>query len=193
MHGHIRAANPDVYVNFAPARGERKVTRDQLMNHLVVLGGVDFNPINEEVLHSLGVPVHQQRREADPIGAFEAQDGDGWRTLAPRLRETHEGQFLIEDVGHFVRGPNPFNQKRTVTICNGQFARGVYGAVRALTDIKKRDRNAAYIRPRFRPNETYSLLFRVSVIRGEVITPDWQQAGTILHEWSGFTDEPQDS
>lgn len=193
VHGHIRAANPEVYVTFAPARGERKVTRDQLMNHLVVLGGVDFNPINEEVLRSLRVPVQQYKREADPVGAFQVSDGDQQRMHAPKLRETDEGQFLIEDVGHFVRGRNPFNQKRTVTICNGQYARGVYGAVRALTDIRKRDRNAAYIRQRFQSDETFSLLFRVPVIRGEVITPDWTQAGTVLHQWSGYTDDAQDS
>lgn len=185
IHGHIRAANPDSFVTFAQARGERKVTQDQLMNHLVVLGGVDFNPINEEVLRLLGVPVEQQDRRDDSVGGFKISGSEGDLVLAPQLRETSRGQFLIEDIGHFVRGPNPFNRKRTVTLCNGQYARGVYGAVRALTDIKFRDRNADHLRKRFQPTETFSLLFRVPVIRGEVITPDWTQARTVLHEWSG--------
>ncbi len=61
---------------------------------------------------------------------------------------------------------------------------GVYGAVRALTDARFRDRNAAYVQGRFAPEQTYSILSRVTVVRGEVVTPDWTIADNILHEWS---------
>ena len=52
---------------------------------------------------------------------------------------------VAEDVAHFYRGPNPFNTKRTVTICNAMYGRGTLGAVRTLTDARFRDRNEAYM------------------------------------------------
>ena len=59
-------------------------------------------------------------------------------------------KILLEDVALFARAVNPFNRKRFVTICNGMYGRGTYGAVRALTDERFRDRNMEYIQARVR-------------------------------------------
>ena len=178
LHGHVRAANPTAQVTFGLAR---TVRRDHLTTHLVLLGGVDWNEWTAEALNVLGVPVKQSNREDESEwGYFAASDG---QLFEPVLRTVDGKQTLVEDVAHFVRAPNPFNQRRTVTLCNGMYARGVYGAVRALTDARFRDRNAGYIRARFAVGEAFSILSRVQVVAGEVITPDWTKPGTVLHEW----------
>jgi hypothetical protein len=92
---------------------------------------------------------------------------------------------LDEDVAHFYRSRNPFNRKRTVTMCNGTHSRGVLGAVRALTDVRFRDRNNAYAQSRFAELETFSILSRVQVLlKGQVVTPDWTSPDYLLHEWA---------
>jgi len=183
LHGHVRAANPESQVNFILAAN---ATRDQLTTHMVILGGVDWNPIARKALEVLTVPVTQSHRGDDDPGdpGFAVVDGDQRSVFRPVLGVDDEGhRILVEDVAHFYRGPNPFNQKRTVTICNAMFGRGVYGIVRTLTDARFRDRNAQYIRDRFSSDEAFSILSRVLVVEGEVITPDWTNAGTVLHEW----------
>jgi transcriptional regulator with XRE-family HTH domain len=181
LFGHVRAANPDSYVSF---RRASRVSTDHLTTHLVLLGGVEVNELVPEMLAALRVPVRQTKRSGDQ-GVFEIDNGTGRSSpLAPSLRTENDKRILVEDVGHFCRGPNPYNGLRTVTICNGMFGRGTYGAVRALTDIRFRDRNAAYARSRFPGDGTFSILSRVRVVRGEVVTPDWTRPENVLHEWS---------
>jgi hypothetical protein len=181
LHGHIRAANSSALVNFRLAD---RVTRDHLTTHLVLLGGVDWNPLTREILDVLRVPVAQRNRRDEPDqGAFVVTD-DEQQVFLPSLRTENGEQLLVEDAAHFFRAPNPYNRKRTVTICNGNYGRGVYGSVRTLTDARFRDRNAEYISRRFPPGTAFSILARVQVVAGEVVTPDWTQPGTVLHEWS---------
>jgi hypothetical protein len=71
-----------------------------------------------------------------------------------------------------------------VTICNGLSSRGVLGAVRALTDERFRDRNTEYTSERFAGCDSYSLLMRVLIVGGVVMTPDWTRPDVLLHEWS---------
>jgi transcriptional regulator with XRE-family HTH domain len=184
LFGHVRAANPDSLVTRILAVNAKP---NHLSTHLVILGGVDWNPITREALGLLNIPVAQGHRDdQDDEGAFEVIEGKETLTFRPTLRTDGEGRrVLAEDVGHFYRGPNPFNQKRTVTICNAMFGRGVYGVVRALTDFRFRDRNTAFLRDTFDPASALSLLTRVRVVMGSVITPDWTDPNTVLHSWSG--------
>lgn len=92
-------------------------------------------------------------------------------------------------MAQFVRGPSPFNRRRTVTICNGTYGQGTYGAVRALTDARFRDRNAAFLENEFAPGQTFSLLFRVGIVTAIALTPDWTAPGTVLHRWVEPPDE----
>lgn len=185
LHGHIRAANPDSDVLL---RSSSELHTDDYSSHLVFIGGVDWNPVLRRLLVMLRVPVTQLSRESDPEGAsFEAMvEGEPHR-YRPKVLLDGAQERLLEDVAHFFRGRNPFNRKRTVTICNGMYSRGVYGAVRSLTDRRFRDRNAAYLGKRFAGSDSYSLLYQVTVFDGKVLTPDWTAPGTVLHEWHEAT------
>ena len=118
------------------------------------------------------------RLGTDEPSGFEVTD-HGTRRYSPVVQDG----VLVEDVAHFYRGANPFNAARTVTICNGMYGRGTYGAVRALTDAKFRERNDDYVRAQLDLHAAFSLLMRVQVVAGEVLTPDWTVAETRLHEW----------
>jgi len=181
LYGHVYAANPGVMVNRKLAD---ELTQDDVTNHLVLLGGVDWNPVTRRVMKALDLPVTQDRRDGDDpdVGSFRVKgQQDVFRSI---LEVEGAHQRLTEDVAQFCRAPNPFNRKRSVTICNGNYGRGTYAAVRTLTDPRFRDRNRAYIEQRYSPDDAYSILARASIVGGEVITPDWTLDGTVLHEWS---------
>lgn len=179
LHGHIRSVNPRSVVHFRTANA---LSQDDYTTHLVLLGGVDWNEVTKAVVAQTDVPVNQEDRpNVSDVGGFEVFDGGTSRSLAPVLVD---GQ-LVEDVGQFYRGVNPYNRKRTVTICNGMFGRGTLGVVRALTDVKFRDRNEDYLKRRFDGQDAYSVITRVKVVNGKVLTPDWTVSENVLHEWSG--------
>jgi len=182
LHGHIRALNP--HNNVHVRTGSLSLAADEWTSHLVLLGGVDWNQVTAEVLLRIDMPIRQQPRlqDTDTVG-FEVMEKGTRRTFLPVLREAGEQRILEEDVAHFYRSPNPFNKKRTVSICNGMFSRGTLGAVRALTDGRFRDRNNAYVRERFSGHDTFSIISRVQVLQGQVVTPDWTSPEFLLHEW----------
>ncbi|MFD1151090.1 XRE family transcriptional regulator [Saccharothrix hoggarensis] len=182
LHGHIRALNPRSQVNFRIASD---LEPDDYTTHLVLLGGVDWNLVTRELLARVDLPVTQvARHDDDEAGGFLVRRPDGGETLfAPKLGRERGHEVLHEDVAHFYRGPNPFNHKRTVTICNGQYGRGTLGVVRALTDTRFRDRNAEYLATRFAGTRAYSVLTRVLVVNGQVVTPDWNLPESRLFEW----------
>lgn len=183
LHGHIRAMNPDNDVYVRP--GSLSLEAEAYTSHLVLLGGVDWNQVTAEVLHRIDLPIRQQERADDSdTGGFEVVEDGALKTFRPVLRRIGDRQVLEQDVAHFYRSSNPFNQKRTVTICNGIYSRGVLGAVLALTDRRFRDRNTTHARNRFAEQKTFSILSRVPVVQGSVMTPDWTSSDYLLHEWA---------
>lgn len=181
LFGHIRAANPLAHVHIRVAAD---LGPDEYATHLVLLGGVDWNQVTAELLTEIELPVRQIARpeDSDP-GGFEVGEAEQTQRFTPVLQKLGNHQVLREDVAHFYRATNPFNAKRTVTICNGAYQRGTLGVVRALTDERFRDRNDQYIRTRFAGTDSFSLISRVRVVNGVVITPDWTDPDYRLHEW----------
>ncbi len=178
LYGHIRAVNGlDAVVKVKLAS---RLATDDYTTHLVLLGGVDWNEATRALLKRLDLPVRQVSAADRTKAYFEVTDAEQTVKHGPVVNSA-DGES--EDVAHFYRGPNPFNVKRTVTICNGMYARGTLGAVRALTDARFRDRNEAHIFSRFGDGTTFSVLSRVLIVRGRAMTPDWTDADTRLHEW----------
>jgi transcriptional regulator with XRE-family HTH domain len=182
LHGHIRAANPatDVYLRTAD-----KLAPDDYHSHLAVLGGVDWNKATTAILDRLHLPVRQVA-DWNTKGEqyFEVDDNGTTTQYKPVLGKAGGRPLLYEDVALFARAVNPFNRTRTVTVCNGMYGRGTYGAIRALTDSSFRDRNAEYIRSRFSDCEAYCILTRVPIVHGATLTPDWTVGEYMLFEWS---------
>jgi transcriptional regulator with XRE-family HTH domain len=163
-----------------------ELSTDDLTAHLIALGGVDFNAVTAAALSELEhVPVKQlERPTEEDAGGFSIGTPDGGRrSVHPRLSRNGERTTLLEDVAHFLRAPNPYNRERTLTFFNGMYSRGSYGVVRALTDPKIHERNAAYIATRFPGADTYSVVCRVKIVANEVVVPDWTLSDIRLHEW----------
>lgn len=184
LYGHLRAVNPLNQVNFRIAGN---LTSDDYTSHLVALGGIDWNTITSTALERLALPVRQVADWDTPDGQyFQVEESGSVVRHHPVLQESagHPGGTLQEDVALFARSVSPFNRKRTITVCNGMYGRGTYGAVRALTDVRFRDRNAEHLRSQFGNSETYCVLSRVPVVLGVTVTPDWTSGDHTLFEWS---------
>ncbi len=182
LHGHIRAENPEMDVFF---KSSPEVKADDLSGHVVIIGGIGWNEVTRRILELTRLPVMQEEDTAFPSGeVFVANTGGKVHKYLPRLSEGKPVK-LLEDVGLLVRMPNPLNSNRTLTMCNGIHSRGVYGAVRSLTDARLRESNERYIAHHFRDNQEFGILMRVQVIEGRAMTPDFSIAGTVLYQWPG--------
>lgn len=181
LFGHIRAANPTSEVTFRPAS---ELTADEYQTHLVLLGGIDWNIATRDVLERFDQPVRQFRRADDEmVGGFEVVEGGMRQEYLATLHDSDGTKALVEDIAHFFRAPSPYDQNRTVTICNGSYSRGVFGAVRALTDAQVRDENESYVTERFGDATEFGILTKVIIANGVTVTPHWNMADSRLHEW----------
>lgn len=186
LHGHVRAANPTSQVN---VRAAHQLKPDDYTTHLISLGGVDWNLATQAVLSRLQLPVRQVAAWDSPDGPYfevdvEADRGSSTARHYPRVDRLEKRRVLREDVALFVRASNPYNQKRTVTICSGMYGSGSYGAVRALTDARFRDRNGEYVDAQFSGKDRFCILTRVTVVNGVPLTPDWAIDDNRLFEWA---------
>jgi hypothetical protein len=184
LFGHIRAENPSATVHF---RTPPDVEPDDLTGHLVLLGGVVWNEITGRLLEMANLPISQVKDPPLESGEIFVANTDGKeRQFWPKWAGESE-KVLMEDVGLLARVPNPVNANRTLTICNGIHSRGVYGAVRSLTDAELRDGNERYISENFGDAESFGILMSVQVIKNQTMTPDFNSRGVVLYKW------PQDA
>jgi len=186
LFGHVRKVNPEGDVRFV--RADRLKAADELASHLILLGGIGLNSVMGPLASKTELPVRQTTHPdfADYGEVFEISEGGEKIQHLPEV----SGGTLVGDVGLLARMPNPNNSATTLTICNGVFARGVLGAVRALTDDKLRQQNEAYLASRFSGADRFAVLMRVPVLFGTALTPDLQDQKIRLYEWC---ESPRDS
>jgi transcriptional regulator with XRE-family HTH domain len=185
LHGHLRASNPTSQVNLRIAH---KLASDDLSSHLATLGGIDWNIATTSMLNTLQLPVRQIAEwETERGQYFEVEDNGATSQYRPVLERLDDRVVRLEDVALFARAVNPYNRERTVTICNGMYSEGTYGAVRALTDARLRRRNSEYVRSRFGDSTSYCILARVPIVNGVTTTPDWTTTEHRLFEWAGLS------
>jgi hypothetical protein len=181
LHGHIRAENPAATVHF---KTPPEIERDDLTGHVILLGGVIWNEITGRLSEMAELPVRQVTGPELDSGDIFVADIDGEeRQFWPQWTDETKA-VLTEDVGMLARVPNPLNANRTLTICNGIHSRGVYGAVRTLTDAQLRDGNEHYISTHFANAESFAILMGVRVIKNKVMTPDFNSPNVVLYQWA---------
>jgi hypothetical protein len=184
LFGHIRAQNPSTDVHFKiPA----DVEPDDLTGHVVLLGGVVWNEITGRLSEMAELPIRQFGHPGLLTGEiFLVDTDDSEEEFWPKWMD-EDRKVLAEDVGLLARVPNPLNSSRTLTICNGIHSRGVYGAVRSLTDAQLRDANERYIAAKFGSSGSFAILIAVQVIKNRGMTPDFSRSGVVRYQW------PQDA
>jgi hypothetical protein len=183
LYGHLRAENPtlDVFHRLAS-----EVVSDDLSGHLILLGGIGWNRVTRRFQGAIAqVPVTQTAVDDLKGGdIFRVQTADGHaRSFYPEYQDLGEGKEVVADVGYLARFRNPFRASRTLTICNGIHSRGVFGAVRCLTDASVREENENYLADRF-PDGEFAILLRVPVVTNEALSPDLQDPNARLYEWA---------
>jgi hypothetical protein len=180
LFGHIRSENPTATVHF---RTPPEMEPDDLTGHLILLGGMVWNEITGRFIEMAKLPVRQVDRGLESGEIFVAGAGDNEVEFWPKWKD-QDKKLLSEDVGMLARLPNPLNASCTLTICNGIHSRGVYGAVRTLTDAKLRDGNERYISTNFTAARSFGILMSVKVIENQAMTPDFNSPDVILHQWA---------
>jgi hypothetical protein len=164
------------------------VQQAELQNHLVLLGGIAWNRTAKRIQAQLRtLPIEQIEHPQLRTGeVFQLRKSINLEeaTFFPAREDNDDDQSeIVEDVALVARLPNPFNVRRTLTICNGIHSKGVMGAVLTLTDETVRPANEAYLAEKF-PAGAFAILVRVPVVGGQVLAPDLQNSYTRLFEWS---------
>jgi hypothetical protein len=182
LYGHLRAENPTLDVFH---RLTTDVVSDDFSSHVILLGGVGWNIVTRRFQSAISqVPITQM--EVDDLKSgeiFKVETPDGEKLIYPEYEDLGEGEELIADVGYIARLRNPFQFSRTLTICNGIHSRGVFGAVRCLTDARVREENEKYLADRF-PDGNFAVLLRVPVVAKETLSPYLQNPESRLYEWA---------
>ena len=181
LFGHIRAENPAATVHF---KTPDDVEPDELTGHVILLGGVVWNEVTGILSEMAKLPIRQVKDPPLDSGEIFVSDVEGEeRQFWPKWADDSE-KVLMEDVGLLARVPNPLNANRTLTICNGIHSRGVYGAVRALTDAEMREGNETYISTNFGDAQSFAILMSVKVLKNKAMTPDFNGRGVIQYQWA---------
>lgn len=185
IFGHIRSLNPERQVlHRLPLDGD--VRQSDLQHHLVILGGIGWNPMLRRIQTQLvrKLPVEQVADDRLSTGeVFRVRQEVGEDQLHFPSYEEIEGESqLTEDIGFIARLTNPFNSSRTLTFCNGVHSKGVLGAVLTLTDETVRPANEEYLASRF-PTGELAMLVKVLVVGGKALAPDLQNPETRIFEW----------
>jgi hypothetical protein len=189
LYGHLRAENPTLDVFH---RLTSEVVSDDLSRHVILLGGIAWNRVTLRFQRASNqVPITQKAVDDLETGEiFSVETRGGARPFYPDFEDLGDGKELIADVGYLARLRNPFQVSRTLTICNGIHSRGVYGAVRCLTDASVREENERYLADRF-PGGEFAILVRVPVVTGETVSPDLLNPEARLFEWAPDQDGRQ--
>lgn len=175
LFGHIRAVNPESDVRFELAA---RIESDDLPAHLILLGGQAYDQVPIGLRSQVDLPIRRVR--VDEIEEGEIFEVNGERYY-PKFDE--DGELVTQDVGLLARMPNPFDPARTLTICSGVFTRGVYGAVRCMTDGEFCAQNEDYLAGRFGDAQRFAIVMRVAVIDHATATPDLGSSGNRLYEF----------
>jgi transcriptional regulator with XRE-family HTH domain len=184
VFGHLRAENPGEDVRI---RAATELKAPGLGGHLVLIGGRYLNEATRWLSDQVGLPVQQRTVENEELFVVEGDPEE------PEFRyKRGDDDLLVEDVGLFVRTPNPHAPAYTLTICSGITTRGVRGAVQCFADRELRGRNERYLATRFRDQTSFGLMFKVAVLpmSGESLAPDLSKPETRLFEWVDDKVEP---
>jgi transcriptional regulator with XRE-family HTH domain len=182
LYGHLRSENPTLDVFH---RLTSDVVSDDFSSHVILLGGIGWNKVTRRFQRAISqVPITQTDvDDLDTGEVFRVDEGEKPEFFYPEYEDLGEGKELIADVGYIARLRNPFKVNRTLTICNGIHSRGVFGAVRCLTDASVREENERYISDRF-PDDEFAMLLRVPVVTNETLSPDLQNPDALLYTWA---------
>jgi hypothetical protein len=150
---------------------------------VILIGGIVWNEITKRLSEMAHLPVKQVADPAVKSGEIFVAEIDGKdHKFFPKWVDS-DNTYLSQDVGLLARVSNPLNTSRTLTVCNGIHSRGVYGAVRSLTDARLRDSNERYISTNFGSTGSFVILMSVNVIEGITMTPDFNSPEGIIHQW----------
>jgi transcriptional regulator with XRE-family HTH domain len=189
LYGHLRAENPSLDIFH---RTTTDVLADDFSSHVILVGGTGWNKVAARFQRATRqVPIEQASVDEYEDGEiFSVETADGVQSFYPEYEDLGEGKELIADIGYLARLRNPFQHSRTLTICTGILSRGVFGAVRCLTDARVREANERYLAERF-PDGEFAILLKVPVVENQTLSPDLHDPSARLYEWAPNEDSGQ--
>jgi transcriptional regulator with XRE-family HTH domain len=199
LWGHIPGANAMSRVRHITSTEYDPTVHDT--DHLIVIGGIDFNEVTERLLADIRCPIKQDHFPPAPESDGDAPPEPGTETLSefgfrvekengveqhrPVLKQVDDHPELLYDIGLVIRGPNPYNASATLTMFNAMYSRGVLGAALALTHRQLRDRNMRYLTSLGADTRVVAVLFKVRIMNEKPSPPDLTNPDVFIDNWVG--------
>jgi len=149
----------------------------------VSVGGIAWNRLTAQITRGVNLPFVQRDGGAgnpDPI--------DDIRNESRYLPIITKDGTVHEDIGYFVRVPNPINRKKLLCVVNGILTFGVLGVARCFTEGIQGAGNCSHILEQMGKNPYFAALLRVPVINNYAAVPNIAKRGMLI-EILGYSPE----
>lgn len=151
--------------------------------NLIVIGGIAWNRLTSQITQSINLPFVQ--RDGGPGNPDSIDD---IRSESRYLPTISEDGTVHEDIGYFVRIPNPSNKRKLLFVVNGILTYGVLGVARCFTEEIQGAENCSSILRRMGKNPYCAALVRVPVINNYAAVPNISKRGVLI-ELLGYSPE----
>ncbi len=151
--------------------------------NFISIGGIAWNKVTAELIQRISLPFVQRDGGAgkdDPI--------EDIRTKTQYLPTVGTDGAMQEDIGFFVKVPNPANKKRSLFIINGIRTHGVLGAAKCFAGDAQSVDNCSYILKPMGKDPQFVALLRVPVINNFVAVLNISKP-SIMMELLGYSPE----
>ena len=105
---------------------------------------------------------------------------DDVRDGSSHLPTISQGGVVQEDIGCFVKIPNPMNRERSLFVISGVLVHGVLGAAKCFNEGIQGVENCSFVMRRMGKNPYFAALFRVPVVNNFVAVPRITRRGTLI-------------
>ena len=143
--------------------------------NFMTIGGIAWNKLTAQVIPSINLPfVQHDGGLGNPDPILDDQDGSRYQ---PTISE--EG-VVQEDIGCFVKIPNPMNRERSLFLIYGILVHGVLGAAKCFGEGTQGVENCSFLIKRMGKSPNFAALFRVPVVNNFVGVPNIASRSTSI-------------
>lgn len=142
---------------------------------LLVIGGIAWNKVTADMSNRIRLPWVLRDGGADNDDPLE-----DIRTGKRHLPVLGEDGNLQQDLGVFVRVPNPANRRRHLFIINGIRTYGVLGAAKCFTAEGEGSENCSIVMKKLGDTPRFAAVFHVPVINQFVTVPNLTTEDTLI-------------
>lgn len=156
--------------------GEAESSRVDLAQHLILIGGPDYNAITKNIISKDGTRFKYKGEDCDE----QSLKNPAEIVIYDNIKKIEYCEFTeYKDNGYFERIKNPYNPEKNIILVGGCHTIGVTGAVKAFSMFESEQgeipkqvfKNAEKVSKTITPKSDFAVLFSVERVGQTINTP----------------------